>query len=77
MWALSLLEVLLGGSFWPEGEGLGGEGIIGDWEGLRTEFGQGFPFSEAFYPMDMLLGDSFGTFGVGFIGGYFFETGRT
>ena len=62
----------VGGSFWSGGEGLGGEGIIVGWEGLRTEFGQGFPCLEVFPPMDILLSDPLGIFGVGFIGGGFF-----
>ena len=58
----------LGGSFRPGGEGLGGEGIIGGWVGLRMEFGKGFPCLEEFFLVKMLLGFPFGTFGVGLIG---------
>ena len=39
MWVISPLIVSMGGSFRPVGEGLGGEGIVGVWEGSRVEFG--------------------------------------
>ena len=45
----------------------GGEGIVGGWEGLRTEFGQGFPCLGEFFPIAMLLGCPFGYFGVGLV----------
>ena len=57
------LAVSLGGSFCTGGCVLGDEGIIGGWQGLRTEFGQGFPYLGPFFTMDMLLGDPFGSFG--------------
>ena len=55
MRALFPLAMPLGGSFWPGGEGLGGEGIIGGWEGLRKTFGQGLPCLEDF-PGDHVAG---------------------
>ena len=67
MWALLPLAVLLGDYFCPRGGVFGGEGIVGGWEGLRTEFGQGFPCLGEFFPVAMLLGCPFGYFGVGLI----------
>ena len=59
------------------GGGVGDEGIIGGWEGLRTEFGQGFPYLEAFFPIYMSLGDPFGVGLMGGGGGGGVNTGRS
>ena len=48
---------------------MGGEGIIGDWMGLRKEFGHGFSCLETFFLVAMSVGEPFGDFGVGLIGG--------
>ena len=43
---------------------MGGEGIIGGWVGLRTEFGRVFPYLEDFFLVVMLLDDPFGRVGL-------------
>ena len=48
---------------------MGGEGIVWGWVFLRTEFGQLFPCLETFFLVAMSMGDPFGSFGVGLIGG--------
>ena len=68
MLALFPSAMSLVGYFWPRGEVFGGEGFIGVWEGLRTEFGKGLPCSEEFFLVDMLLVDHLRTFRVGLIG---------
>ena len=50
MWALFQLGVSMGVSFRPGGVGLGGEGIVGDWEGSGVEFGQVLPCLEVIFP---------------------------
>ena len=61
MWVISPLAVSIGDSFRPGVVGLGGEGIVLDWEGSGVEFGQVFPCLEAVFIVEILLDDPFGT----------------
>ena len=53
--------MLLGGPLRDGGVGLGSEGVIEVWGGLRAKFGQGLPCLDAIFLLEIFLCGSSGT----------------